>query len=192
MLTGKPCGRCRADVVSDMAGCIRRVWREAIGTSDDPYLDHILRVARRQRACREPYVPAPAGPSGLIHGGGARTIHRCVADDEPEDDDGSAALRVMRKFIFVGVQSNWNLTVNAFAAQVGSPPVADDFVVSRAGWRPPNTKTWAARVARTKELFRAERRAYRADEAVVRAAEARLQRTNRRHHHVHDVVGIIR
>ena len=156
MLTGRPCGRCRPDAVSDVEGCIRRVWREAIGTDGAPYLDAILQKARRQKSCRA-----------------------CVADDEPADDDGSAAARVLRRFSFVGVQSAWNDTVHAFAERFGVPPLASDLVVSRPGWKPPPSQ--AERVARTAALFRAERRAYRADEVVVRAAEARLQSHIARH-----------
>ena len=113
MLTGRPCGRCRPDAVSDVEGCIRRVWREAIGTDGAPYLDAILQKARRQKSCRA-----------------------CVADDEPADDDGSAAARVLRRFSFVGVQSAWNDTVHAFAERFGVPPLASDLVVSRPGWKP--------------------------------------------------------
>ena len=95
-----------------------------------------------------------------------------IEDDELAEDDGSAAVRVLRRFAFAGVQSAWNDTVRAFASQFGSPPAASDFVVSRPGWRPPGQPE---RVAWTAALLRAERRAYRADEAVVRAAEAMLR-----------------
>ena len=50
MLTGRPCGRCRPDAVSDVEGCIRRVWREAIGTEGAPYLDAILQRRGGRRA----------------------------------------------------------------------------------------------------------------------------------------------
>ena len=86
---------------------------------------------------------------------------------------------MLRRFAFVGVQSAWNDTVHAFAERFGVPPLASDLVVSRPGWKPPPSQ--AERVARTAALFRAERRAYRADEVVVRAAEARLQSHIARH-----------
>ena len=62
-----------------------------------------------------------------------KSCRACVADDEPADDDGSAAARVLRRFAFVGVQSAWNDTVHAFAERFGVPPLASDLVVSRPG-----------------------------------------------------------
>ena len=123
MLTGRPCGRCRPDAVSDVEGCIRRVWREAIGTDGAPYLDAILQKARRQKSCRA-----------------------CVADDEPADDDGSAAARAAALLLrrrAVGVERHRPRLRRALwraAARERPRRVA-------ACWKPPPSQ--AERVART-------------------------------------------
>jgi len=175
MLTGRPCGRC--SLVRNVERCISLVWREAIedGALETPD----ARGARAKRKDEERYRNDILWHAQALEDQCVRNMD-CAANKLVDHDDPypseqltmNAALHVLERFTFVGVQDKWNASLDAFAWQVGSHAVASDFVVSHKGQRPAiNPELTTSTEALLRSL------AFPADDAIYRAALTRLQAT---------------
>ena len=177
MLTGRPCGRC--SLVRNVERCISLVWREA--AADGALATPDARDARARAKDEARYRSDILWHAQALRDQCVRNVdcaaNKLVDHDDPYPSENltvNAALHVLERFTFVGVQDEWNASLDAFAWQVGSHamPMASDFVVSHKGQRPAiNPELTSSTEALLRSLT------FPADDAIYRAAFTRLQAT---------------
>ena len=180
MLTGQACGRCTsARHGQSIASCIRGVWRDAglpHRTPEHPK----LRAALAANALGFGFNHGPRGlpawraaPSPPRPRAAARNGSGAILPHTEPPLDAQRAIAALRRFAFVGLTDEWNLTARAFSRRFITPLFASDFLKARLGESHSAGPVWKSRVARASAYLRGLRFSL-GDEAVVEAGRAML------------------